>query len=338
MTIHHFGPDPAEVGGMGTVLRLLAENRVGGELVALHPTWCRASRPATLVMAGRAARTVSALDQEEIVHVHLSEGGSFLREGALLWLARIRSLPTVATIHGANFVDFASRHPRLVARVLKNADVVTCLDGEALALIRQLAPQPWSELLPNPVVVEDDFAPADQTQEIVLFAGEIGHRKGADVLARAWPLVAARRPNARCLMVGPAGDFVVPQLERLVARGSADAHEMRRLLSSARVVVLPSRAEGMPMVLTEAMSVGRPFVSTPVGGIPELAQEGGVLTAVGDEQGLASCLTALLADPGQARTLGERARNFCLRTRSIEVIDGQLRRLYGIAMERAVQP
>jgi glycosyltransferase involved in cell wall biosynthesis len=60
------------------------------------------------------------------------------------------------------------------------------------------------------------------------------------------------------------------------------------------------------MVLTEAMSGGRPFVSTPVGGIPELARGNGILVPADDDVGLAKCLIDLLADPQLARTLGVR--------------------------------
>jgi glycosyltransferase involved in cell wall biosynthesis len=107
--------------------------------------------------------------------------------------------------------------------------------------------------------------------------------------------------------------------------------EMQKILRHARVVALPARAEGMPMVLTEAMSLGRPFVSTPVGAIPELADAGGMLVPVGDEHALADRLTELLADPGLARRIGERGRRFCLQTRSTEVIDARLRELYAAA-------
>ena len=116
--------------------------------------------------------------------------------------------------------------------------------------------------------------------------------------------------------------------ERLEVRPPVDSIEMKEILRRARVVALPARAEGMPMVLTEAMSLGRPFVSTPVGGIPELAGEGGMLVPVDDEIGLADRLTDLLADPDLARTIGERGRRFCLQTRSVEVIDARLRKLY----------
>ena len=182
--------------------------------------------------------------------------------------------------------------------------------------------------------VDDSFSPADGTEELVVFAGEIGLRKGADVLYRAWQLVAQRRPKARCLLVGPTGDFVPPSVEGLEVRPPVDSIEMQEILRRARVVALPARAEAMPMVLAEAMSLGRPFVSTPVGGIPELAGEGGMLVPVDDEIGLADRLTDLLADPDLARTIGDRGWRFCLETRNVKVIDARLRKLYSAVAHR----
>ncbi len=215
--------------------------------------------------------------------------------------------------------------------MLRRADLVTCMDQEVLGLVRRSAPRVHAEIVPNPVFVDERFLPADETDELVVFAGEIGLRKGADVLCRAWQIVAERRPEARCLMVGPATDFKPPGAERLEVRPPVDPIEMKALLRQARVVALPSRAEGMPLLLTEAMSQGRPFVSTPVSGIPELAGGGGLLVPVADEIGLADRLTELLADRELARTIGERGRRFCLQTRSVQVIDARLRKLYAAA-------
>lgn len=263
--------------------------------------------------------------------MHLSERGSFLREGALVALARRRGLVTVATIHGAVFISFAGRYPWLVSTVLRRAHLITCLDQGALNVVRRSAPLVHSEIMPNPVVVDEISFPADETDELVVFAGEISLRKGANVLHRAWQLVAQRRPEARCLMLGPVTDFAPPDAERLEVRPPVDPIEMKEILRRARVVALPARAEGMPMVLTEAMSLGRPFVSTPVGGIPDLAGAGGMLVPVDAESGLANRLTDLLADPGLARRVGERGRRFCVETRSVEVVDARLRKLYTAA-------
>lgn len=332
--VHHFGPDPATVGGMATVIRVLTEHNVGGDIVDSYPTWRPQSPLATTRLVAASVRALLRLPAGHVAHMHLSERGSFLREGSLLALAHRQGLVTVATIHGASFMPFARRHPRLVSWVLRRADLITCLEQGTLDMVRRSAPRARSEIVPNPVSVEDSFLPADGTDELVVFAGEIGLRKGADVLHRAWQLVAQRRPQARCLMVGPVTDFAPPNAERLEVRPPVDPTELKALLRSARVVALPSRAEGMPMVLAEAMSMARPFVSTPVGGIPELAGEGGMLVPVDDEIALADRLTELLADPDLARRIGERGRRFCSETRSVQVIDARLRELYACASAR----
>jgi glycosyltransferase involved in cell wall biosynthesis len=317
---------------MASVIRVLVEHRVGGDAVSCHSTWRPESRLASARLSVAAALTLLRLPRRGVVvHVHLSERGSFVREGLLVALARRRGLMVAVTIHGASFTPFAHSHPRLVAAVLRRARLVTCLDRDVLDVVRRLAPRVRSEMVPNPVFVDSDSSGADETDELVVFAGEIGLRKGADVLHRAWKLVADSRPAARCLLIGPVADFVPPPTERLEVREPVDSTQIRVILRSARVVVLPSRAEGMPMILTEAMSVGRPFVSTPVGGIPELAGEGGMLVPVDDEIGLAQRLTDLLASPERARDIGDRGRQLCLKTRSVEVIDARLRELYGAA-------
>jgi hypothetical protein len=316
---------------MATVIRVLTEHQVGGDVVDAYPTWRPRSPLMTTRLVAASARALLRMPAGDVAHVHLSERGSFLREGSLVALAHRRGLVTVATIHGAVFISFAGRHPWLVSTVLRRAHLITCLDRGALDVVRRSAPLVHCEIVPNPVVAGDSSFPADETDELVVFAGEISLRKGADVLHRAWQLVAQRRPRARCLMVGPVTDFAPPDAERLDVRPPVDPIEMKEILRRARVVALPARAEGMPMVLTEAMSLGRPFVSTPVGGIPELAGAGGMLVPVEDEVALADRLTELLADPYLARRIGERGRQFCVETRSVEVIDARLRELYAAA-------
>jgi glycosyltransferase involved in cell wall biosynthesis len=332
--IHHFGPDPEYVGGMGSVIRVLTERQMGGGSVVSHPTRRPDARLASLPLALRAALRIPRLRGIDVVHVHLSEDGAFVREGAIVVLSRLLAKATIVTMHGASFLPFARRHRRLASFVLRRANVITCLDEEVCGVVRELAPKAKAQVLFNPVVMDDDSGGADETEEIVLFAGEIGLRKGADTLCRAWEIVATERPGARCIVVGPSGDFEAPSLAGLDVRPSVDSKAMRELLRHARVVALPSRAEGMPMFLTEAMGAGRPFVSTPVGGIPDLAREGGVLVDVGDHVGLARALTEFLMDPALARSTGERGRAFCRETRSVEVIDAQLTALYTAAGAR----
>jgi hypothetical protein len=337
MTVHHLGPDPATVGGMASVIRVFTERRVGGDAVDFHATWRPHAHLTSARLAAAAARMLRGLPRGAIVHIHLSEKGSFVREGALVALARRRGLTTVASIHGGEFVSFAARHPRVVAGVLGRADLVTCLARETLACVRGVVPGVRAELVPNPVLVDEDSPPADATAELVVFAGEISTRKGADALYRAWRLVAERRAAARCVMIGPVIDYTPPAAERLELRAPVGAAEIRELLRAARVVALPAHAEALPMILSEAMAAGRPFVSTTVGGIPDLlASGGGLAVAVDDHAALAERLVELLADPTRARELGERGREFCRRTQDVAVIDARLRELYAAARSRHV--
>ncbi|HXA53289.1 MAG TPA: glycosyltransferase family 4 protein [Solirubrobacteraceae bacterium] len=332
MIAHHFGPDPATVGGMASVIRVFTEHSVGADAVDFTPTWRPKAPLASARLAALATRRLRRLHEGQIAHVHLSEKGSFVREGALVALAERHRLTTVASIHGGSFVTFAARYPWLVSSVLGRARLVTCLARETLDCVRQAVPAVRVELVPNPVLIDRDSPSADATEELVVFAGEISTRKGADVLHRAWELVARRRPAARCLMVGPIIDYTPPRAERLQLRASVGPDEVRAILRGARVVVLPALAEALPMIISEAMAAGRPFVSTPVGGIPDLlAGGGGVPVAIGDHLALAERITELLADPARARALGERGREFCERTQSIATIDARLRELYAVA-------
>jgi glycosyltransferase involved in cell wall biosynthesis len=187
--------------------------------------------------------------------------------------------------------------------------------------------------VPNPIAIPDRVPPASATDSVALFAGEVGIRKGADVLERAWTIVHDALPQARCIVIGPDGDFAPQATETLTMLPAAGPAAVGALLRQARVAVLPSRAEGMPMFLLEAMAAGRPFVSTPVGAIAELADSGGMLVPVGDHEALAVALIALLNDPERAERLGRRGQELCRATRSPELVDAIYAEVYREALE-----
>ena len=82
------------------------------------------------------------------------------------------------------------------------------------------------------------------------------------------------------------------------------------MLSEADMLVLPSFAEGLPVVLMEALASRVPVIATPVAGVSELVRDGetGLLVPPGDIDGLATALNQLLGDPKLCRRLGEAGR------------------------------
>lgn len=333
--VYHFGPSTDYVGGMASVIAMLVTHGLGVAKATAVPTWVPGSHVRSGLLAARAAAMVLRLPGSAAVHVHMSEGGSFLREAAIVAAAKFRRLPCVITIHGPGFADFGARRSRLVGAVLRMASAITVLSDIDLTVVRRLAPRVHAEILPNPMPLDMTAGPVAETSEVVLFAGEVGLRKGADMLQQAWETVASRRPLAKCIVVGPATELRLPYTERLEVRGPVAAQEVKKLIREARVIALPSRGEALPMILTEAMAAGRPFVSTPTGGIASLA-DGGVIVPIEDEQALAGALIDLLADPERAQALGAAGQTLCRKRMSPEAVGVRLGHLYNLPSGRAV--
>lgn len=80
------------------------------------------------------------------------------------------------------------------------------------------------------------------------------------------------------------------------------------VLADADIVVVPSRQDASPLVVLEAMSLGKPVVAFDVGGIRDQIGDAGVLVPAGDVNAMATAITGLLSDPEERRRLGELAR------------------------------
>lgn len=163
------------------------------------------------------------------------------------------------------------------------------------------------------------FSPGSEQDEqalTVVCVANFRHQKGIDVLLCAWSLLVEQLPEARLILVGsgPLRD----SLQRLVAElGITASVEFAGLCSDVvqqyrrgRIAVLPSRWEGMPNALLEAMACGRACVATRVSGSEDilLQEEHGLLVEPEDRDGLASALWLLLTEPALARRYGQAAR------------------------------
>lgn len=167
--------------------------------------------------------------------------------------------------------------------------------------------------------------------KIVGYIGRLHPLKGLTVLIQAWPLVAARVPEATLVIVGdgPERQHLQSQASaladscRVVFTGRCHYDDVPAWLDTFDIFVLPSFTEGTPRALIEAMAMELPVVATSVGDIPDgvLDPSSGIVVQPRDAEALASAILELLADPGRAEAMGRRARTTVLRkfefTRSI---------------------
>ena len=113
--------------------------------------------------------------------------------------------------------------------------------------------------------------------------------------------------------------------------GWVDADRVRREILAARALVLPSFAEGLPVVLMEAMALRRPVISTFVAGIPELVRPAadGWLVPAGDEAALIAAMRSCLsATPATLEAMGHSAHERVLQRHSIDVEAAKLAALF----------
>jgi glycosyltransferase involved in cell wall biosynthesis len=133
------------------------------------------------------------------------------------------------------------------------------------------------------------------------------------LIRAAAPLLGAR---CRLVLVGDGSDG--PSLRALAAAQPTAAFihfagvraDVARLLPAFDVFALSSRTEGLPLAVLEAMACGLPVISTAVGGVPDVVNEGvsGLLVPNGDEPALEAALASLRADPARAAALGAAGR------------------------------
>ncbi|HEY0417322.1 MAG TPA: glycosyltransferase family 4 protein [Gaiellaceae bacterium] len=328
-TVLHLGPDVREPGGMANVIRAYLRADLAPWRVEAVATYAASSRPRWLArLVASAARVATAPRSRTAgLHLHASERFDLTRTLALLELAQRRGLPRIVTLHGAEFMHEVRTRPRLVRRMLSRADVVTVLSAEVEKAVRALGVE-HVRLLPNAVDVPAAAAPLSGSD--VLFAGEVGRRKGVDVLLEAWPSVRGDRPEATLRLVGPIAE---PELLAALPEGCRydgvlTSDEVTDALGSSCLAVLPSRAEAMPMFILEAMAAGVPVVATPVGSVEWLLSTGGRVVPAGDAAALAAALAELLGDRAQLRALGAAARRRVEDELSSAVFERNVKALY----------
>jgi glycosyltransferase involved in cell wall biosynthesis len=152
---------------------------------------------------------------------------------------------------------------------------------------------------------------------VVACVGEVGWRKGQEILLTTAARLRARHPEAVFLIAGEgAGREDLEHRARReglldVVRFLGFRDDVPGLLAASDLLVLPSRSEGFPNTLLEGMALGVPVVATRADGIPELVVDGvtGALVDIDDETRFTAEVARLLADPALRRHRGDAGRD-----------------------------
>lgn len=273
-----------------------------------------------------------------IVHVHGASYSSFWRKRIIVNMAKFYKKKVVYHCHGAEFKIFTSKYKKVVVKMLHKCDCVVCLSEswkkwfeeecccERVEIIKNVIPEPVIEYATDEIKNSDDVN--------ILFLGELGKRKGIyDLL----DVLADMRDRNVKLMFGGNGE-VDKVISRIAELGVEEKTEYLGWVSGAKkidvfniadVFVLPSYNEGLPISILEAMSYGLPILSTTVGGIPEIVENGvnGFLVEPGDKKSLRDFLENLVLNKAKRLEMGEKSQ-LVVADHLPNSVESQLKKLY----------
>jgi colanic acid/amylovoran biosynthesis glycosyltransferase len=254
-------------------------------------------------------------------HLHVHFGNEAATVGMLVKTFSKAALSL--TIHGPD--EFDDVPGQLLKRKIERADLVVCISQFARSQLMRLShPRHWPKLEVCRLGVDPQrFTPAARAQVSghvrLLSVGRLTPAKGQWLLLQACNALKHTGTDFQLTIVGDGPDRARLQAyaaetglsERVRFTGSLNQGEVRAELDRADAFVLPSLAEGIPVVLMEAMASGVPCISTPVNGIPELIQHdiNGLLATPGDATSLAHQLHRLIAEPALRQRLALAGRS-----------------------------
>ncbi|MCW5806201.1 MAG: glycosyltransferase [Deltaproteobacteria bacterium] len=242
--------------------------------------------------------------------------------------ARLAGAAAIHSKHGVNPGGRGHRALRRAAAQLVHAFVAVSETTEQQARAQHDAPAKRILTIANGIRL-DRYAPDPAARGairaelglgdawVVGTVGRLDPYKNQALLVRAMAPLLAR--GARLVIVGEgdaradveAAVRALPDPAAVILTGRR--MDVPRLVHAFDVFALSSKSEGLPLVVPEAMSAGLPIVTTSVGGLPGVVDEGetGFLVPV-DEAALSAALARLEADRARARTMGARAREVAL--------------------------
>ncbi len=242
---------------------------------------------------------------------------------------------------------------------LKRADAVTTIcEGLRADIVARGVPSDRVTVIPNAVdtdrfqvIANKDESLATElglhNSEVIGFCGSFYAYEGLELLIAALPLIVARRPTAKLLLVGggPQDQALREQVansglsERVVFTGRVPNAQIDRYYSVIDVLAYPRHKIRLTDLVTplkplEAMAQGRLVVASDIGGHRELISHGttGVLFAPDDAAGLAQSVTDLLEDPALQRRLISQGRAFVESERTWQASVARYEAVYGRAM------
>jgi glycosyltransferase involved in cell wall biosynthesis len=283
----------------------------------------------------------------DVVHLNCCHSAlGIWRDLVVAGLVCARRVPLIVHYHGSlpDVFERFTAHSRLGLQwLIKCATVNIGITRGSVSFLATRSGSRKTRYLPN--FIEDEWLhrSADNmtgerrsaaSRPKAIYAGKLSRGKGIIDLLR----VADALPNVDFLLIGEILEEIRPAIERapsnVTAIGALPRSQLIERLILSDLFVFPSlrAVEGFPNAVLEAMAAGLPVVSTRVGSVGDMIEEGrgGRLTAPADVRALTEAIREIAADQGLRRRMGEYNRQVCLRKFRFSTVFQDLSAIYDL--------
>lgn len=285
--------------------------------------------------------------QPDVIHSHCEVPDLVSR-----LVASVTRTMHVSTAHNTEHWPWRPRLGRLLERSLigitRHHIAVSNAVGQFLENELRV-PRKRFSVVPNTIEqIQNEVTPAEraplglkQDDFVILVVGRVDHQKGPDIFLKAMAKLTEKHPRIRAIWAGDgplltdmetrAKDLKIDHVVSFLGVRT----DVPALLKTSNLFVLPSRFEGLPLVLLEAMGAGTPVVASRLGGVQEVVtdESEGLLVEPGDSAALASSILRIYHDPELAERLAQRALTRISRRKSPD----EVAELHGSLYRRLMQ-
>jgi L-malate glycosyltransferase len=257
----------------------------------------------------------------QVAQVDVFSGNAFVWAEAACWALRKCNKPYILTLRGGNLPVFSERWPDRVRNLLNSAAAVTTPSAYFLELMR-----PYRKdliLLPNPVQIKNyDFRERPEPQANLVWMRSFHSMYNPELSLKVLALLRKDFPQAKLSMIGPdRGDGSLQKTREttkalnltdcVVFPGKVNKSDIPMHLNQGDIFLNTTNLDNTPVSVMEAMASGMCIVSTNVGGLPYLLEDGvdSLLVDPDDAEKMLQAVLRILREPGLAGSLSRNTRS-----------------------------
>lgn len=273
----------------------------------------------------------------DIIHFHIVPGTTLFTQLPELLIAKLFGKRIIAEVHVGNQL-LTNSDNKMFKWWLNKSDLVILLAKKWLDVYEEKYKDVTTpaQVLYNACDLQE-VVPFEEKQPLIIFAGTIDDNKAPDILIKAWAKLKSKYPQWRVSILGNGN---ISYYEKMAAdlgvsdciefTGFVTGNAKESLFRRASIYCMCSYVEGFPMVVLEAWAHNISVITTPVGGLPDVIDEGEncMTFAFGDVEELASNLDRLISDERLRRRIAIGGYNSAMEHFSLLKISDDLDRIY----------